>query len=278
MNARKIPGDCGRAELILLGVEDVTERRANAAQLLEANQRKDEFLAMLAHELRNPLAPIAHAIHLLRRHAASVSPAKLYDLIERQTTRLIRLVDELLDVARISRGLIELKRDTVDLAEAVQHAVDANRGRITERQHKLSVSLSETPVCVNGDPIRLEQIVSNLLENAARYTEPGGRLEVKLREENDQALLSVSDNGIGLAPDTLESIFDLFTQVDRSLARSGGGLGIGLTLVRRVLDLHGGTIEAHSAGLGHGTQFIVRLPVVPPKSARKTNSHVAPSA
>jgi two-component system CheB/CheR fusion protein len=278
VNARKISGDGDRAELILLAVEDVTERLATAAQLLEANQRKDEFLAMLAHELRNPLTPIAHAIHLLRGHAASVSPAKLYDLIERQTTRLIRLVDELLDVARISRGHIELKRDTVDLAEAVQHAVEAGRARITERQHELSVSLSETPVCVNGDPIRLEQVVANLLENAAKYTEPGGRLEVKLRAENSHALLSVSDNGIGLAPDALDSIFDLFTQVDNSLARSGGGLGIGLTLVRRVLALHGGTIEAHSAGLGHGTQFIVRLPMVPPKSVRKTNFHAAPSS
>ena len=277
VNARKIPGDRERAELILLGVEDVTERKANAEHLREEARRKDEFLAMLAHELRNPLTPIAHAIHLLRRHAAKVSPANLYDLIERQTTRLIRLVDELLDVARISRGHIELKRDTVDLRDVVQHAVEACRPRMEERQHAFSVSLAEAPVCVDGDPVRLEQIVSNLLENAVKYTEPGGRLDLTLREDNGQAFLSVRDNGIGLAPETLDSIFELFTQVDTSLARTGGGLGIGLTLVRRMLALHGGRIEAHSAGLGHGTQFIVRLPVVPPKSAPKTHSHAAPN-
>jgi CheY-like chemotaxis protein len=146
-----------------------------------------------------------------------------------------------------------------------------------ERQHAFSVSLAEARVCVDGDPVRLEQIVSNLLENAVKYTEPGGRLDLTLREDNGQAFLSVRDNGIGLAPETLDSIFELFTQVDTSLARTGGGLGIGLTLVRRMLALHGGRIEAHSAGLGHGTQFIVRLPVVPPKSAPKTHSHAAPN-
>lgn len=273
LNARKMSGDGERAELILLAVEDVTERVAHAERLREDVQRKDEFLAMLAHELRNPLTPIAHAIHLLRRGDASVLPAKLYDLIERQTTRLIRLVEELLDVARISRGQIALKRETVDLCEVAQHAVEASRARIEERQHTLLVSLTEAPVCVEGDPIRLEQVVSNLLENAGKYTNPGGRIELQLREVNGHAHLSVRDNGIGLAPGTLESIFDLFMQIDTAVTRTGGGLGIGLTLVRRILALHGGSIEAHSAGLGHGTQFIVHLPVVPRKSARKTNSH-----
>lgn len=277
VNARKIPGDGARAELILLAIEDVTERLANTEQLREVAQRKDEFLAMLAHELRNPLTPIAHAVHLLRRGGSEVSPAKFYDLIERQTTRLIRLVDDLLDVARISHGHIELKRDTVDFSEVVQNAVEASRPRIEEHQHELAVSLSEAPVCVYGDPIRLEQIVSNLLENAAKYTETGGRVELKLREDNGQAHLSVRDNGIGLAPETLESIFDLFTQVDNSVARTGGGLGIGLTLVRRMLALHGGSVEAHSAGLGHGTQFIVRLPAVSSQGHRKINSGRAPT-
>jgi len=272
VNARKIPGDSERAELILLAVEDVTELQANAEQLQQTSQRKDEFLAMLAHELRNPLTPIAHAISLLRRDGPNVSPLKLYDLIERQTARLIRLVDELLDVARINRGHVELKLDTVDLAEAVRHAVDASRARLEERKHELSVSLVEAPVCVNGDPIRLEQIVANLIENAVKYTEPGGRIEVKLQQESGVAILSVRDNGIGLAPKSLDSIFDLFTQIDTSIARTGGGLGIGLTLVRRMLALHGGSIEAHSAGLGHGSQFIVRLPVVPPKNASKLKS------
>jgi two-component system, chemotaxis family, CheB/CheR fusion protein len=267
VNARKIPGDGERAELILVAIEDVTERKANAEQWRQAGRRKDEFLAMLAHELRNPLTPIAHTIHLLRHDAASAAPTKLYDLIERQTTRLIRLVDELLDVARIDSGHIELKRDTVNLVHVVQQAVEASSARLEERQHELSITLTDDAACVDGDPIRLEQIVSNLLENAAKYTEPGGRIEVMLREDQGQAVLSVRDNGIGLAEESLEGIFELFTQVDSSLARTGGGLGIGLTLVRRMLALHGGSIEAHSAGLGHGSQFIVRLPTVPPKSA-----------
>lgn len=148
----------------------------------------------------------------------------------------------------------------------MHHAAEASRARIDERRHTLTLSLPEAAVCVKGDPIRLEQIVTNLLENAAKYTDPGGRIEVSLAEVQGQARLSVRDNGIGLAPDTLESIFDLFAQVDHSLAHSGGGLGIGLTLVRRVLTLHGGTIEAHSAGLGHGTEFLIRLPIAPAKS------------
>ncbi|MGB9332905.1 MAG: chemotaxis protein CheB [Steroidobacteraceae bacterium] len=273
VNARKIPGDGERAELLLLAVED-----AEAEQLRETMQRKDEFLAMLGHELRNPLTPIAHAIHLLRRGVTSTPPEKVYDLIGRQTARLIRLVDQLLDVARISRGHIELKRETVDLVDVVQQAVDAFRPRLDERQHELSMMLPEAPVHVSGDPVRLEQIVANLLENAAKYTEPGGRIKVQLWQESGEAILSVHDNGIGLAAENLEKVFDLFTQINPSVARTAGGLGIGLTLVRRMLGLHGGTVEAHSAGLGQGAQFIVRLPIVWPqstpqaKSQRDTNS------
>jgi signal transduction histidine kinase len=172
-------------------------------------------------------------------------------------------------VARITRGQIELKHQTVDLADVIRHAVDDIRPRLEERQHTLAVTLSQTPVCVNGDPIRLEQVVTNLLENAAKYTEPGGRIEVELREENGQAWLCVRDNGIGLAAENLEVIFDLFTQINATLDRTTGGLGIGLTLVRRMLALHGGTIEVHSAGLGQGTQFIARLPLVWPKRVPK---------
>ena len=267
LNARKIVGDEQRAELILLSVDDVTERRATAAQLRDANQRKDEFLAMLAHELRNPLAPIAHAMTLLRRGNDTENPSKLYDIISRQTARLTHLVDELLDLARFSRGRIELKQDVIDLTEVVSHAADASRTRVEECQHKFSMTLPNTSVCVYGDAVRLEQVVSNLLENAAKYTEPGGRIELELAEEDGEALLSVRDNGIGIASDRLENIFDLFTQVDSSVARSGGGLGVGLTLVRRVLALHHGRIEARSAGLGQGAEFVVRLPAVSPKSA-----------
>jgi two-component system CheB/CheR fusion protein len=262
LNGRRIPGDAERAQLILLSVEDVTARNADADQLRNADRRKDEFLAMLAHELRNPLTPITHAIRLLEANSDRAPATKMYEMIARQTQRLTRLVDELLDVARISRGHIELKRETLDLAELAQQAADASRARLEQRQHELSIALPKAPVRVDGDPVRLEQIITNLLENAAKYTEPGGQIQLQLTQNRGEAILSVRDNGIGLAPEHLETIFDLFTQVDSSLARQGGGLGIGLTLVRRVLQLHGGRIEARSAGVGHGTEFIVRLPVV----------------
>ena len=268
LNARKIVGDADRAELILLAIDDLTERKATAAQLREANQRKDEFLAMLAHELRNPLTPITHAMVLLR-NTGQRDPSHLYDLIDRQTARLIRLVDELLDVARISRGHIELKQDVIDFADVIRHAADASRTRIDDRQHRVSMTLPDKSIHVYGDSVRLEQVVSNLLENAAKYTEPGGQIELGLTEENGEALLSVRDSGIGIAPERLEDIFELFTQVDSSLARSRGGLGIGLTLVRRLLEMHRGRIEARSAGLGQGSEFIVRLPAVSASTAKK---------
>jgi two-component system CheB/CheR fusion protein len=267
LNARRISGDSERAALILLSIEDVTEPHARAESLREGSRRKDEFLAMLAHELRNPLGPITHAVHLLRRGSPDAS--RLYEMIERQTARLVRLVDELLDVARISRGLIELKREPVDLMSIVRNAIEASRARLEQREHTLSLSLAEKLVCVNGDAVRLEQVISNLVENAIKYTNPGGRLSVSLTEAGGEAVLSVADNGIGLEPDTLERIFDLFTQVDSSLARSGGGLGLGLTLVRRVLEMHGGRIEAHSDGLGKGSEFVVRLPLLPVVNPRK---------
>jgi two-component system CheB/CheR fusion protein len=243
----------------------VTERNADADQLRKADQRKNEFLAMLAHELRNPLTPITHAIRLLRETPPGTPVGGLYDMLERQTRRLTRLVDDLLDIARISRGHIDLRRESVDLRTLAQQAAEAARPRLEERKHELSTALPESAVPIEGDPVRLEQIVANLLENAAKYTQPGGTIQIKLAREGDEALLSVRDNGIGLAPENLEAIFGLFTQVDSSLARSGGGLGIGLTLVRRVLELHDGRIEARSAGLGHGTEFIVHLPIAKPK-------------
>jgi two-component system, chemotaxis family, CheB/CheR fusion protein len=177
------------------------------------------------------------------------------------------VVDELLDVARINRGRIELKRELLDFVDVIRHAADAGGARIEERRHHLSMTLPDTNVCVHGDGVRLEQVVSNLLGNAAKYTEPGGRIEVGLTEENGEACLRVRDNGIGIASERLEDIFDLFTQVDNSLARSQGGLGIGLTLARRLVEMHGGRIEARSAGLGRGSEFIVRLPVVPASAA-----------
>ncbi|MEJ0034744.1 MAG: ATP-binding protein [Gammaproteobacteria bacterium] len=273
LNARKIRSDGERAELILLAIDDVTEQHAASDLLRNDARRKDEFLAMLAHELRTPLAPIAHAIHLLRLVDVEPQSVRLHSMIERQTQRLARLVGDLLDLARISRGQIELRREKVDLGSILGHAVDASRLRFEQRNHALSVKLPERPVYVDGDPVRLEQIVLNLLENSAKYTEPGGRISLRLEHRNGEAIISLRDNGIGLAPEMLEGIFELFTQVDGSLARSDGGLGIGLNLVRRVLDMHGGRIEAHSAGLGQGTEFVVHLPASYP-----SRSSVSPAA
>jgi len=261
--ARRIPGDRERSELILLAIEDITERRARSESLRESARRKDEFLAMLAHELRNPLSPITHAVHLLRDRHTDPASVKLYEMIGRQTQRLVRLVDELLDVARISRGLIAIKRDPVDLVGVVREAVEASRPRIDQGRHALSLILPDEPVLVSGDSVRLEQVVCNLLENAAKYTPPAGQITLTVSpQEGNDVVLSVRDTGIGLDPGMLEGIFELFTQVDRSLSHSGGGLGLGLAVVKRILELHGGRIEAHSAGLGTGSEFIVRLPLL----------------
>ena len=270
LNARKIQGDKARPALILLAIADVTARNDRAEELAQEVKRKDEFLAMLAHELRNPLAPIATAVQILRGGASNPSASGLHDMIDRQTRRLARLVDELLDIGRFSRGLIELKREPVNLATIVEQTVAAARPQLDARQHELSVTLPDELVRVNGDPIRLEQIISNLLDNASKYTKPGGRIAVTLRQTKGEAILSVRDNGIGLAADTLEEIFGLFTQVNRAADHAGEGLGIGLTLVRRVLELHGGRIEARSGGLGQGTEFIVRLPCI---SAQNDSRH-----
>jgi two-component system CheB/CheR fusion protein len=277
VKACKVPGDRDRTELILLAIEDVTELKATADQLRETDQRKDEFLATLAHELRNPLAPITHALHLLRSGSGEVDRTRLYELMARQTVRLVRLVDELLDVARIRRGDIDIKSELVDLADSVRHAVEATRPRIDERDHELSVELPNTPLFVKGDPVRLEQIVSNILENAAKYTHSGGRIRLSVAEHNGLGLLKVSDNGIGLAPEHLDTIFDLFTRIDSSVGRLTGGLGIGLSLVRRVLALQGGTISAHSAGIGKGTEFVVQLPLSTPSGPVVSESDREPN-
>jgi two-component system CheB/CheR fusion protein len=283
LSARKISAADERGELILLTLGDITERSANADTLRETGRRKDEFLAMLAHELRNPLTPIRHAIHLLRLTPPGQSATSLYDMLDRQTVRLVRLVDELLDVARMTRGLIELKRETLDLGVLVRHAAEANRARIEEGRHTLLLEVPDTGLLVDGDSVRLEQVISNLLENAAKYTPHGGRITLTLARVKGEAVLCVRDNGIGLAPAVLERIFDLFTQVDNSLVRSGGGLGLGLAVVRSLLELHGGSIEARSAGLGQGSEFIVRLPVLSagmqmPRAAVDAQPNAAPPA
>jgi signal transduction histidine kinase len=238
------------------------ELRARAEALADSDRRKDEFLAMLAHELRNPLGAIANAAYVLGQMGSAEPPAeRSIAVIQRQIQHLVRLVDDLLDVSRITRGKVELRRGPADLKDAVRHAVETTRPVIEARQHHLRLTLPAEPLPLHADVTRLEQVVGNLLRNAARYTEPGGRIEVEARRESHEAVLAVRDNGAGIAPDLLPRVFDLFIQGEQSLDRSGAGLGIGLTLVRSLVEMHGGRVEAKSDGPGRGSEFIVRLPL-----------------
>src|SRR5262249_54350980 len=236
----------------------------------EQDRRKDEFLATLAHELRNPLAPVRNALHLFR--TPGVNPTTLdraRDMMERQVLHLVRLVDDLLDVSRVMRGKIELRKELVDLGSAVGRAVETAEPLLTERGHQLSIHLPPGPVYLEADPVRLAQVFANLLTNAAKYTEPGGRIRVAAEvtgrrgEPAPHVVVRVCDTGVGIAPDMLPRVFDLFVQVDNAAARSQGGLGIGLTLVKSLVELHGGTVAVQSDGAGTGSEFVVRLPVVP---------------
>jgi PAS domain S-box-containing protein len=252
------------AERTWLAVERLRSEaalRASEQALKEADRRKDEFLAMLAHELRNPLAPIRNAAQVLKLLGpADARQQWAREIIERQTQHLTRLVDDLLDVSRITRGKVKLAREPLDLAAVVQRAVEASRPLIDARRHQLTVALPPEPVRLEGDLTRLVQVVGNLLNNAAKYTDEGGHIRLEAAREDGQVVLRVRDNGMGLPADLLPHVFDLFSQADRSLDRSQGGLGVGLTLVRRLVELHGGRVEARSGGPGQGSEFIVRLP------------------
>jgi PAS domain S-box-containing protein len=238
----------------LATLRDITERK-------EAVRRRDEFLAMLAHELRNPLAPILNAVHLMRLHGLpDADLERACAIIERQGAHLARLLDDLLDLSRVTHGKIELRKQVVDLRSILSDAIQSSRSVIDGRRHHLTISLSEEPLHVEVDPTRMIQVIVNLLTNAAKYTEAGGRIEVALRRENAQVVVSVRDTGMGIPAEQLANIFDPFMQLDASLERAHGGLGLGLTLVRRLVELHGGTITAVSAGLEQGSEFIVRLP------------------
>jgi len=251
-----------------------------ATALAEAAREKDDFLAMLSHELRNPLAPIRTALDLLRRAGPrdDVS-ASAHEVIDRQVTHMVRLLDDLLDVARITRGRITLDIEKLDLRRVVKDAIDSVRNYIDARRHHLEVVLPEAPVFVPGDATRLVQVMVNLLNNAAKYTREGGSIRVTLAQEPPHAVLRVADTGAGIAPRLLPRIFDLFTQDDRTLDRALGGLGLGLTLARRITELHDGTIEAHSAGPGRGSEFVVRLPLHVDEQAagRDADARRAPS-
>jgi PAS domain S-box-containing protein len=245
-------------------LRDITERKKAEDELADANRRKDEFLAMLGHELRNPLAPVLNGLRLLERQGRD-DPAiqQTVAMIDRQMGRIVRLVDDLLDVARITKGKIQLRRRREQLAVLVAQAVEGVRPHIESRQHGLSVSLPPAAIWLDADPTRIEQILANLLNNAAKYTEPGGRISLTVEQEGSVAVIRVKDTGIGIRADMLNRIFDLFVQTDRTLDRAQGGLGIGLTLVRKLVEMHGGAVEARSEGIGKGSEFVVRLPVVP---------------
>jgi len=283
LNARKLPGDAERAELLLLAFSDVTVHAGITAGLVATNERKDEFLAMLGHELRHPLTPITHAIYLLRRTNPEPAIAELLDTIDTQTQTLLRFVNDLLDVSRIGRGLIEVRRDTVDLVSVIHGATRVVEPLIDARQHQLSLRLPAAPVYVKGDAGRLNQVITNLLENAVKFTEPGGQITVTLEQRDGSVLLRVHDTGIGIARENLERVFEPFTQASASLT-GGSGLGLGLSVARRVIELHGGHVEARSGGLTTGSEFIVRLPLlVPaevhdPQPAGPTRTRSAPIA
>ncbi len=260
----------GRPEGLVAIVQDVHERRLAELQLQrseealrQADREKDDFLALLAHELRNPLAPIRHAVELLKmRGPADAEGRKLYAVIDRQVHHLVRMVDDLLDVSRVLRGKVEIRSDTVNLADVAVMAIETARPLIDARTQHLETRWPERPVAVHGDQVRLAQVVANLLNNASKYTNTGGRIRLTIAEEGTEAVVRVADTGAGIAAEMLPRIFEPFVQADRTLERTGGGLGIGLTLVSTIVELHGGHVTASSAGPGQGSEFMVRLPRV----------------
>jgi PAS domain S-box-containing protein len=272
---------------LAINLQDIREQkqleeslRNQTLALSAADRRKDEFLATVAHELRNPLAPLANTVEILRM--PDVPPAVVVECLnmaDRQLRQLVRLVDDLLDVTRIAQGKVTLRRQVVDVAQAVKSAVESSRSAIDSFGHTLVVNLPDKPLAIEVDPARMEQVLTNLLNNAAKYTEPGGHIEVGVTRETDEAVIRVSDNGIGIEPAILARVFELFVQSDDSATRARGGLGIGLALVQRLLRLHGGSVTAASAGPGQGSEFTVRLPVYrPPAGPQRPAERGQPAA
>jgi signal transduction histidine kinase/CheY-like chemotaxis protein len=257
------PVDLATAEALASRAAIALDNARLHREVQHADRQKNEFLSMLAHELRNPLAPIRNAVEVMRLKG-QVPPELGWarDVIDRQIRQLTRLVDDLLDVSRITRGKIELRTEPTDLGVVVAHAVEASRPFIELKEHRLAVSAPREAVHVVGDPARLAQVLTNLLNNAAKYTEMGGQIWLTLRVESGEAVVSVRDTGIGIPPEMLAAVFELFTQVEQAIDRAQGGLGVGLTLVKRLVELHGGNVRAISAGPGQGSEFIVRLPML----------------
>jgi PAS domain S-box-containing protein len=261
--------DPGGKVLCWAGINlDISGMKQVESRLLEADRRKDEFLATLAHELRNPLAPIRNAARSIRLKAESDPQLqRAQAIIDRQIDHLSRLVDDLLDISRITHGKIEMQFETLPLATVVEYAVELVRPLLEARRHELSLDAGEEPAWVFGDSARLSQSISNVLSNAAKFTEPGGRIEVSILRAEGEAIVRVRDSGIGMTPELLHQVFELFMQGDRSLDRAQGGLGLGLALVKRLIELHGGRVEARSDGQGKGSEFDIRLPVASPPVA-----------
>jgi PAS domain S-box-containing protein len=265
-----LPDEHGRPIAFATVSQDVTERkrlsddlRALAADQSEANRRKTEFLALLAHELRNPLAPISNAVHALRIGHGDAKVARgVLGMLERQVGQLSRLVDDLLDLSRVTSGKITLRRRQVELVPVVDQAIEAARAQYGKLQHELTVILPAQPIYLDADPARLAQVIGNLLNNACKFTDPGGHIRLTVAAEGGQAVIRVRDDGIGIAEGQLPHLFTMFTQADTSLERTRDGLGIGLTLVRALVEMHGGVIKARSDGIGSGSEFEVRLPAV----------------
>jgi PAS domain S-box-containing protein len=254
--------DAEGAPYALCGIAtDITAQKNTEEALRQADRRKDIFLATLSHELRNPLAPIRHAAQLLRNTpAGSKDAVRAQEIIERQSQHLSRLLDDLLDVSRITRGSVELRKTVVPLSSVIDTALEAVRPLIEARHHAMQLDVAPPAIYVEGDAVRLSQVLANLLTNAAKYTPPGGRISIHARVENGAVVLRVIDNGTGIAPDVLPRIFEMFSQGRTEREHADGGLGIGLALVRGLLELHGGTVEARSDGPGRGSEFIVRVP------------------
>ena len=249
----------------------LVEQERARAELAEVARRKDEFLAMLAHELRNPLAPIRNALHLLGTdtNLDGASRAKVRAMMERQVNHMVRLVDDLVDMSRISRGTIELRRAPTPLAAVIRNAVDASAPLVSAGKHALTLDVDESLV-VDADPVRIAQVFGNLLNNAAKYGEPGGHIELVAQRDGTDAVVTIVDDGIGIEPTMLPHVFELFTQERRAQHRAQDGLGIGLTLVRTLVEMHGGRVDASSEGRGCGAQFVVRLPLAVPAADERS--------
>ena len=252
----------GMASDVSARKEAQEERERLVVHLREEDQRKDEFLATLAHELRNPLAPIRNGLQIMRLMQGDADATeRVRSMMERQLGQMVHLIDDLLDLSRISHGKIDLRKERIELAKTIQQAIDTSRPSIAQADHELLIKFPPGPIYVDADLTRLVQVFSNLLNNAAKFTERGGRIRLTMQQLGTEAVVSIQDNGIGIPTEMLPHVFEMFTQVDGNLERSKGGLGIGLSIVKRLVEMHGGSIEARSDGLDRGSEFVMRLPV-----------------